>query len=176
MSSSQIRSFRHTATVIALEVETALCEVAAAVEKEAEIVSRQKEGERKRKATNKGRGANQKDLDGKAAEVRDRRTKLAEFIKEFVDGSVEEISLYYFDSDNDYAEYLSTAIGTLTQASVQNACVPSVFGSKNTLDISWMAHTYAILDGCFLIQQHQYDWKQSKLYLASMLKSTILVL
>lgn len=89
MSSSQLRSFRHTATVIALEVETALCDVAAAVEKEAEIVGRQREGERKRKAAaNKGKGgtAREKDFEGKAAEVRERRTKLAEFLKEFVDG------------------------------------------------------------------------------------------
>jgi cohesin complex subunit SA-1/2 len=89
MSSSQLRSFRHTASVVALEVETALCEVAAAVEKETEMVSRQKEGERKRK---KGKTepttAREKELDGKAAEVRDRRTKLAEFLKEFVDGYV----------------------------------------------------------------------------------------
>lgn len=88
MSSSQIRSFRHTATVVALEVETALCEVAAAVEKEAEVVARQREGERKRKASNKGKGAGvrDKELEGKAEEVRERRTKLAEFLKEFVDG------------------------------------------------------------------------------------------
>src|SRR5882762_7846231 len=84
MSSSQIRSFRHTATVVALEVETALCDVAAAVEKEAEIVGRQREGERKRKGS-KG-GGREKEFDGKAAEVRERRTKLAEFLKEFVDG------------------------------------------------------------------------------------------
>lgn len=87
MSSSQLRSFRHTATVVALEVETALCEVAASVEKEAEVVSRQREGERKRK---KGKGepatAREKQLETKAAEVRERRTKLAEFLKEFVDG------------------------------------------------------------------------------------------
>ncbi|KAI0089427.1 hypothetical protein BDY19DRAFT_1070111 [Irpex rosettiformis] len=87
MSSSQLRSFRHTASVVALEVETALCEVAAAVEKEAEVVSRQKEGERKRK---KGKAepttAREKELDGKAAEIRERRAKLAEFLKEFVDG------------------------------------------------------------------------------------------
>jgi cohesin complex subunit SA-1/2 len=84
MSSSQIRSFRHTATVVALEVETALCDVAAAVDKEAEIVGRQREGERKRKGS-KG-GGREKEFDGKAAEVRERRTKLAEFLKEFVDG------------------------------------------------------------------------------------------
>ncbi|KAF9232626.1 hypothetical protein BU15DRAFT_90603 [Melanogaster broomeanus] len=86
MSSSQIRSFRHTATVVALEVETALCQVAAAVEKEAEIVGRQREGERKRKANNKAIGVREKDLDGKAAEIRKRRTALAEYLKEIVDG------------------------------------------------------------------------------------------
>lgn len=89
MSSSQLRSFRHTATVIALEVETALCDVAASVEKEAEVVSRQREGERKRKAAgNKGKAgsARESELEKKAAEVRDRRSKLAEFLKEFVDG------------------------------------------------------------------------------------------
>ncbi|KAF7439987.1 hypothetical protein PC9H_000324 [Pleurotus ostreatus] len=86
MSSSQIRSFRHTATVVALEVETALCEVAAKVEKEAEVIGRQREGEKKRKANNKGTGAKDKQLEGKAAEVRERRTKVAEYLKEFVDG------------------------------------------------------------------------------------------
>ncbi|KAF9224974.1 hypothetical protein BS17DRAFT_779369 [Gyrodon lividus] len=86
MSSSQIRSFRHTATVVALEVETALCQVAAAVEKEAEIVGRQREGERKRKANNKSTGVREKDLDGKATEVRKRRTALAEYLKEIVNG------------------------------------------------------------------------------------------
>ncbi|KAF8062324.1 hypothetical protein FPV67DRAFT_1508040 [Lyophyllum atratum] len=86
MSSSQIRSFRHTATVVALEVETALCDVAAAVEKEAEVVGRQREGEKKRKSSNKGSGARDKELETKAQEIRKRRTKLAEFLKEFVDG------------------------------------------------------------------------------------------
>jgi cohesin complex subunit SA-1/2 len=86
MSSSHIRSFRHTATVIALEVETALCDVAAAVDKEAEVVGRQREGDKKRKASNKGGRVREKELEGKAAEVRDRRLKLAEFIKEFIDG------------------------------------------------------------------------------------------
>ena len=88
MSSSQIRSFRHTATVVALEVETALCQVAASVEKEAEILGRQREGERKRKANNKASGVREKDLDAKAAEVRKRRGALAEYLKEIVDGYV----------------------------------------------------------------------------------------
>jgi len=71
-----------------LEIETALCEVAAAVEKEAEVIGRQQEGERKRKAGNKGKLAagREKELEGKAAAVRERRTKLAEYLKEFVDG------------------------------------------------------------------------------------------
>ena len=69
MSSSQIRSFRHTATVVALEVETALCQVAAAVEKEAEILGRQREGERKRKAIHRSTMVREKDFDGKVAEV-----------------------------------------------------------------------------------------------------------
>ncbi|XP_006455307.1 hypothetical protein AGABI2DRAFT_121237 [Agaricus bisporus var. bisporus H97] len=86
MSSSQIRSFRHTATVVALEVETSLCDVAAAVDKEAEVVSRQREGEKKRKGTGKGVAARDKELEAKAREVRERRTKLAEFLKEIVDG------------------------------------------------------------------------------------------
>lgn len=87
MSSSHLRAFRHTATVVAMEIETALCEVAASTEKEAEVVSRQKEGERKRK---KGKGeqstARDKDLQTKASAIRERKVKLAEFLKEFVDG------------------------------------------------------------------------------------------
>ncbi|KAG5219836.1 Cohesin [Salix suchowensis] len=85
MSSSQIRSFRHTATVVALEVETALCEVAAKVEKEAEVIGRQREARRSEKPIIKYR-AKDKQLEGKAAEVRERRTKVAEYLKEFVDG------------------------------------------------------------------------------------------
>ena len=86
MSSSQIRSFRHTATVIALEAETALCEVAAAVDKESEVVARQREGEKKRKGP-KG-NPRLKELDTKAQEVKRRQNKLKSFIKEFVDGYV----------------------------------------------------------------------------------------
>jgi cohesin complex subunit SA-1/2 len=86
MSSSQIRSFRHTATVIALEMETALCEVAASVEKEALVVGRQKAGEKKRKAASKGNaGARERELEAKAKETRDHREKCSEWLSEFVD-------------------------------------------------------------------------------------------
>lgn len=85
MSSSQLRSFRHTATVIALEIETALCDVAAAVEKEAEVLTRQREGERKRKAQGAGK-AREKEFEAKAAEVKDHRAKLADYLRDFFDG------------------------------------------------------------------------------------------
>ena len=84
MSSSQIRSFRHTATVIALEAETALCDVAAAVEKEAVVVARQREGEKKRKGS-KGGNVRDKELEKKAHEISKKQKKLATFIKELVD-------------------------------------------------------------------------------------------
>ena len=54
MSSSVLRSFRHTATVIALVIETALCDVAATVDKEFEVVQRQRDGERKKKSRTAG--------------------------------------------------------------------------------------------------------------------------
>lgn len=91
MSSSQIRSFRHTATFIALEVETALADVAAAIEKEAQVVARQREGEKKRKAASAANGkkaaaGKEKEYEAKAAEIKSRRTKMAEFLKDFIDG------------------------------------------------------------------------------------------
>lgn len=87
MSSSQLRSFRHTATVVALEILTALCDVAAAVDKEADVLARQKAGEKKRRAGNKTKTttSREKELEGKAAEVGERKASLAEFLKELVD-------------------------------------------------------------------------------------------
>jgi len=82
MSTSPLRSFRHTATVVALNVETALCEVAASVEKEKETVTRQLEGERKKKRNTE----RVKELETKSIEVNERRTKLKEYLKEFFDG------------------------------------------------------------------------------------------
>ncbi|KAH9077661.1 hypothetical protein EDB83DRAFT_2548692 [Lactarius deliciosus] len=87
MSSSQLRSFRHTATVVALEILTALCDVAASVEKEAGVLDRQRAGEKKRKAGNKTKAttSREKELESRAAEVRERKSNLAEFLKELVD-------------------------------------------------------------------------------------------
>ncbi|KAI9463987.1 hypothetical protein BJY52DRAFT_1115027 [Lactarius psammicola] len=87
MSSSQLRSFRHTATVVALEILTALCDVAASVDKEAGVLGRQRAGEKKRKAGNKTKAttSREKELESRAAEVRERKANLAEFLKELVD-------------------------------------------------------------------------------------------
>jgi len=85
MSSSQIRSFRHTATVVALEAESALCDVAVSIEKEAEVVDRQRDGEKKRKGV-KGVNPRLKELDKKAKEIKERKTQVSSFIKEFFDG------------------------------------------------------------------------------------------
>ncbi|KAG7442823.1 uncharacterized protein BT62DRAFT_935557 [Guyanagaster necrorhizus] len=85
MSSSQIRSFRHTSTAVALDVEAALCDVTRGVEKEVEVLGRQREGEKKRRAKG-GASAKDKELEGKLKEVKGRAVKLDEFLKEFIDG------------------------------------------------------------------------------------------
>jgi cohesin complex subunit SA-1/2 len=68
--------------VVALNVETALCEVAASVEKEKETVIRQLEGERKKKRNIE----RVKELETKSIGINERRTKLKEYLKEFFDG------------------------------------------------------------------------------------------
>ena len=88
MSSSQLRSFRHTATVLALEVEIALCDVAAAVDKEASTTERQLDAEKKRKgiAAAKAKGASRvKELEQKAEEIRERLENLTGIIKTLTD-------------------------------------------------------------------------------------------
>ncbi|KAL0071305.1 cohesin complex subunit [Marasmius tenuissimus] len=88
MSSSQIRSIRHTATVVALEVEGALCEVGKELAKAVEVFGRMREGEKKRARTGTTPSTKGKDkeLDSKQREVKDRQAKIEEFIKEFIDG------------------------------------------------------------------------------------------
>lgn len=160
MSSSNIRSFRHTATVVALEVETALCDVAAAVEKEAEIVGRQREGERKRKASGKGSGK-EKEFDKKAAEVRERRTKLAEFIKEFVDGFVYLICAARLQFSPLTIAFSFTDIVTLTQTSVPNVSAQWALGSRNILLISSTGLTYVMLAGFSQMPVPKFVWRPS---------------
>lgn len=88
MSSAQLRSFRHTATVVALELESALSSVAAVIEKEAEMINRQREGERKRRKGSHKSSERDNSLQKKASEIKDKRTKMNEYLKEFFDGYV----------------------------------------------------------------------------------------
>ncbi|CAE6479177.1 unnamed protein product [Rhizoctonia solani] len=89
MSTSLVRSFRHTGTVVALEMESALCEVAKDVEKEGEVLGRQREAERKRRASApgkpKGKTPREKELDSKAEDVKKRKAVLNDYLKEFFD-------------------------------------------------------------------------------------------
>ncbi|KAF8607344.1 hypothetical protein BDV93DRAFT_488383 [Ceratobasidium sp. AG-I] len=89
MSTSLVRSFRHTGTIVALEMESALCEVARDVEKEGEVLGRQREAERKRRAgaasKTKGKTPREKELDSKAEDVKMRKGVLNDYLKEFFD-------------------------------------------------------------------------------------------
>ncbi|KAG8859678.1 hypothetical protein FRB96_004252 [Tulasnella sp. 330] len=100
MSSAQVRSFRHTATVVALEVESAIAQVAGGVDKEAAVLRRQKEGEKKKKgassATNAKSKGREQELQTKYDKVQNRRSQLREFLKEFFDGL---FVLRYRDAD-----------------------------------------------------------------------------
>jgi len=103
MSSSQIRSIRHTATVVALEIEKALCQVGKDVEKEVEVAGRMREGEKKRartKAAAEGSSATtargkEKEMEAKMREVKERQSKLEDFLREFIDGCVSLLSCYF---------------------------------------------------------------------------------
>jgi cohesin complex subunit SA-1/2 len=92
MSSSVLRSFRHTATAVALETQTALCQITAATDAEVEMIRRQREGERKKKGKG-GTSGREKDLEKKAKEVNTKRSQLTEYIKEFFDGFVFQIPI-----------------------------------------------------------------------------------
>lgn len=89
MSTSLVRSFRHTGTIVALEMESALCEVARDVEKEGEVLGRQREAERKRRAgaaaKSKSKTPREKELDSKAEDVKTRKGVLNDYLKEFFD-------------------------------------------------------------------------------------------
>ena len=82
MSSSTLRPFRHTATVIALTIGNMLCTVAADIAENAAKTMRQKEGEQKKKSVNKERV---KALETKIAEAERRRTQVLDSMKDLLD-------------------------------------------------------------------------------------------
>ncbi|KZT59992.1 hypothetical protein CALCODRAFT_449346 [Calocera cornea HHB12733] len=84
MSSSSLRSFRHTSTYVAACAVSGLCEVANELEKDLSVVGRQREAERKKR---KSGAANAKDpLEKRFVELKERQKKVVEFMKEFFDG------------------------------------------------------------------------------------------
>lgn len=82
MSSSTLRPFRHTATVIALTIGSTLCTVAADIADNAAKTMRQKEGEQKKKSVNKERV---RALEAKIVEEDRRRTQVLESMKYLFD-------------------------------------------------------------------------------------------
>lgn len=79
LSSSKIRSFRHTATVICLTSVTALCDVAVAVNKEFASASRAKEAEEKKGKKDKAR---LKEFSKTVSAIHAKKTQLEEFLSE----------------------------------------------------------------------------------------------
>ena len=82
MSSSSLRPFRHTATVIALTIGNTLCAVAADLADNAAKTMRQKEGEQKKKNVNKERV---KALEAKVIEAERRHTQVLGSMKDLFD-------------------------------------------------------------------------------------------
>ena len=74
MSSSSIRPFRHTATVMSLAIGTALCDIMKGIVEDTAVTMRQKESEQKKKTVNKGRVT---DLQGKV-DGNERKKELVE--------------------------------------------------------------------------------------------------
>lgn len=93
LSSSKIRSFRHTSTVISLAIVSALAEVSVAVDKEFGLASRAKEAEEKKGRKDKSR---LKDLDKNVNEVHERKDKVEVFMEEWFDSLVFFLLPLYF--------------------------------------------------------------------------------
>ncbi len=106
MSSSAIRPFRHTATVIALAMESTLCAVYSELADSTANTMRQKEGEQKKKAVNKKRVA---DLQNKVSEGE----KKSELINTELDDIFNAVFIHrYRDVDPKIRVDCVTALGT----------------------------------------------------------------
>ncbi|EST04683.1 hypothetical protein PSEUBRA_005959 [Kalmanozyma brasiliensis GHG001] len=81
MSSSSLRSFRHTATIVALWTISALNEVNAQATKDLSTATKQRDAEKKKARTDKSR---LKDLETKVLESRKLKKQLDEYINEFI--------------------------------------------------------------------------------------------
>ncbi|PWN46991.1 hypothetical protein IE53DRAFT_278454 [Violaceomyces palustris] len=81
MSSSSLRSFRHTATVVALWTISAINEVGAAARKDLTMATKQRDAEKKKAKNDKSR---LKELESKVEEAKELRAKLDEYVDEFI--------------------------------------------------------------------------------------------
>lgn len=81
MSSSSLRSFRHTATVVALWTVSALNEVSTQATKDLSTATKQRDAEKKKARTDKSR---LKDLESKVLESRKLKARLEEYINEVI--------------------------------------------------------------------------------------------
>lgn len=106
MSSASIRPFRHTATVTALTVGNTLCNVAADTAESIAKISRQKEGEQKKKRVNEARV---KDLQKSITELDRKLTQ----IKESLQTTFDTVFVHrYRDVDPKIRQECVTALGT----------------------------------------------------------------
>ncbi len=81
MSSSSLRSFRHTATVVALWTISAFNEVGAQATKDLSTATKQRDAEKKKARADKSR---LKDLESKVVESRKLKARIEEYINEFI--------------------------------------------------------------------------------------------
>ncbi|MCJ1396812.1 hypothetical protein MMC11_000002 [Xylographa trunciseda] len=106
MSSSGIRPFRHTATVISLAVASALCGLMKELVDNIATTTRQKESERKKKSVNKGRVSA---LQTKIGEIEKKKDLVESWLKDVFD----TVFIHrYRDVDPKIRVDCSTALGT----------------------------------------------------------------
>lgn len=83
MSSSPLRSIRHTSTFVGLKMHSALCDAAAQVSKDLSVKQRQKEAEAKKSGAAAKKRVN--DAEDKVKESHAHKVRLEEHMKEIFD-------------------------------------------------------------------------------------------
>ena len=81
-SSSRLRAFRHTSTVLTLQLVEALCDIAVKVDGDFSTLQRQREQEAKKKRADNTR---LKDFKARVEEAHDKKVKLESYFKEIFD-------------------------------------------------------------------------------------------
>ncbi|RUS15897.1 hypothetical protein BC938DRAFT_476789 [Jimgerdemannia flammicorona] len=86
--SSSFRPFRHTSTATALNLVSALCDVARIVQNELEVVTRQLQAEQKKRGDRPRIGEREAGLADRSQDLHGKKVKLGEVLAEFFDGWV----------------------------------------------------------------------------------------